>query len=212
MSPALAHKTVLVDNSPEGRIAERWDGTVLAALPTCRTADDPNLGVPKSWNIGLDAAEGLDVDYLIVLSQSIEFGWPGGCDFLDQLDRRTPEVLCHSQHGWHLLAIARQTWKMVGRFDPIFSPAYFEDTDYLYRMGLAGLPSPRENGDEFDQVVVDCKLAGEAIPLKRGIVKVNLTAQRDAYAAKWGGDQGSELWRHPYGRQDLDWTHIGGKP
>lgn len=204
---AFRDHLLLVDNTDEGFLASRYASTIGKVR-----AMHENAGVAPAWNLGAAWMMDRNAEYLILVSQSLRFGDPGGADFLAELDQRRPPVLMHSQFGWKCLAIHRDTLARVGLFDPIFAPAYFEDQDYLYRMGLAGLPSPRENGGELDQINIAAESAGDAVMIRRGVVDIDYGAQHEKYLTKWGGPQGHEQWTHPYNLPDLDWHHVGAAP
>lgn len=208
MHADLRIRTLVVDNTRFGLRDEpisRW---------VFRPPSGENVGVAASWNVGLDLAIQEEADWLVVLSEAVRFGAKGGCDLLWALSscsRHFP-ILHANQFGWHLQAIRRSTWERVGPFDPIFKPAYFEDTDYLYRMGLAGLPSPRENGGRFAHAELDAIDLGAGHSIQQGLAAIRMGDMEGHYVRKWGGRQGRELWRHPYNNPSLDWTHTGGPP
>lgn len=136
---------------------------------------------------------------LVLCSQAILFGAQGGADLIAQLALTDGWGLEVAGAGWHLIGITTHTLRVVGPFDDGFHPAYYEDTDYLYRMGLAGLPSPRENGRAWPQIVVNFGDRGTALSIHRGHVRPNFGELRARYIAKWGGDQGHETYRTPWG-------------
>lgn len=210
MTWELSRNLLLVDNSQDQKIAE-WarPRAEIGWINVPEAAEPANRGVPCSWNKGIDLMRSLGREYLIIVSQSILFGPSGARDFLDELNERQPPVICHSQHGWKLLAINALVIGRVGIFDEIFSPAYMEDTDYLVRLARAGYPSPRENGGELDQVTIDAESRGDALALTRGLVTMDYGAQEAKYVAKWGGTQGNEKFLTPYGVLSLDYTYTG---
>ena len=168
-----------------------------------------NRGVATSWNLGIDRMLSEGHEWLILLSESMRFGAKGGTDFVDQLSG----AWCDSLWGWHLIAFHRTTIETVGRFDPGFHPAYFEDTDYLYRMGLAGLPSPRENGRRGPLLIdVDAGDMGTEHGIRSGLVRIDLTKCAAYYERKWGGPQGEEKYRTPFDDPSLDWTWVAKRP
>lgn len=206
----LSRNLLLVDNSQDQKIAE-WarPRAEIGWINVPEAAEPANRGVPRSWNKGVDLMRSLDREYLVIVSQSVLFGPSGGRDFLDELNERQPEWIMHDSCGWKLIALNRELFSRVGVFDEIFSPAYFEESDMLYRMGLAGVPSPRENGGELDQVTTDARSRGDALALKSGVVDLDYGAQAEKYRRKWLGDQGKEATKHPYGDPSLDYTHTG---
>jgi hypothetical protein len=207
MAPELSGQLLLVDNTETGEIHDAHLGQVMFSVKHGK-----NWGVPKVWNEGIALATALKVDYLIVVSQSIEFGAPGGSDFLGEIERRRPEWIMHAQYGWKLIAIARQFWETVGPFDEIFSPGYYEDSDVLYRAHLAGLPCPLYNEGTYDQITVDAKSAGDGVVLATRTVRLDYPAQQRKYVAKWGGQPCAEKFTTPYDDPSLDWTFTGEPP
>lgn len=205
MDVALRMQLLVVDNATPSL------GIDWYMEPLCRWQAWPsgNLGVPASWNAGIEMMEREQADWLVILSTSIRFGAHGGADLLDLLDRTNEQWVVGTQHGWKCIALSRALLTRVGRFDPVFSPGYSEDTDMLLRMARAGLPSPRENGGTLTQFMVDAGSMGDALAVKAGLVKVDFTANRAAYIAKWGGPQGEETFQHPYNDERLDWTFTG---
>lgn len=162
-------------------------------------APHENLGVPASWNIGVRMVlDDPKAEWLVLLSEAMRFGQRGGEDFEDQLDGMITDAL----FGWHLIGFHRTVFETIGLFDEIFSPGYWEDTDLLWRMHCAGLPSPRENDlpGRVQISDIDAHDLGTEHSLKSGLVKVSLSAQAEKYRAKWGGPQGSERWTTPYGK------------
>lgn len=168
-----------------------------------------NRGVAASWNLGLACAREYDVDYLVIISHAIEFGLTSGLDLVAALNNDAAPHGLATQRGWQLIAIGRQCWETIGDFDEQFF-AYFEDTDYLYRLGLAGLPSPRENGLTWPTIMVDARTHGHGLSLTRDLIDSDVY-QRSArtYESKWGGVQGGERYTRPYNRSDLDYRHTG---
>lgn len=180
LDPRIRQRTLVIDNSVRNR------------------------GVAASWNLGIERARKTGSEWLILLSESMRFGPPGGRDFEEKLS----EPWCDSLFGWHLIAWHMSVFDTVGVFDEVFWPAYGEDTDFLYRMGLADLPSPRENGRRGALVDVDATHCGYAHAVVTGLVHPHLTLQAERYKAKWGSDQGSEKFTHPYDDTRLDWRAV----
>lgn len=184
-------RVTVVNNSPRsmaGLIPER-----------CRLVDVcTNVGVAGAWNIGAAEVIQLQLDLLLVASTSIRFGDLGGADLAPALDLANEWGIEFEGMGWHLIGFTRRTLETVGLFDAGFWPAYFEDTDYLYRMGLAGVPSPRENGLSQPFVKIDAVPGRNAATITDGHAVVDMGHQQRRYVAKWGGPQGSEAFRTPW--------------
>lgn len=202
MSAAFAAHVSIVDNTAE---------QVTRTSPAFRRywlrawAPEPpqNVGVAYAWNLVAREVVAEKLDWLVLASEAITFGAPGGEDLIDALcDADPADGYVGTLFGWKLIALSRPLLEDVGRFDEKFWPAYYEDTDYLYRMGLAGWPSPRENGRSGGYVEVDATCVGDAHCVKAGLASPDFGRLRRYYRAKWGGDQGSETYRLPFdGRQ-----------
>ena len=170
-------------------------------FPTVRPGR--NIGVAGAWNVGAVSVMQDGFDMLVICSQAIVFGPAGGQDLLAQLSATDGWGLNVAGAGWHLIGITRATLAAVGPFDEGFWPGYYEDTDYLYRMGLAGLPSPRENGRAWPTVACGYADAGHGLMIKQTRPDFPMLGAR--YAAKWGGAQGSEMHRTPWGLDQPTW-------
>lgn len=183
-------RVIVVDNAPQP-LRLPWEPGQLV-----RTGR--NLGVARSWNEGAQRVVAEGRDMLVLVSQAIEFGPPGGCDLIEQLVCTDGHGLEVVGPGWHMVAISRTTLETVGPFDEGFWPAYYEDTDYLYRMGLHDLPSPRENGRHWPYVHVQHTDRGQALSVARGLAQPSFGMLADRYRDKWGGQQGAEQYRTPW--------------
>lgn len=188
---------LLVDNGPEP--VDGWDGRYH------RTGT--NLGVAGSWNCGARIVLEERLDWLVIASSAFRFGADGGHDFVRGLEGCEVGA-ASSTYGWHLVAISRPYIERVGLFDENFYPAYWEETDYLYRLGLAGLPSPRENGQHWCHIPIEADYGAKSHAISpEGGVTVNFVAQAEYYERKWGGPQGKERFKTPFNfrQHDLTW-------
>ncbi len=188
---------LLVDNAASPitwALPEPWPGRLVRP--------GRNLGVAGSWNLGVRAVLAERLDWLILASTSFRFGPPGGLDFVEGLGACAGADGAQSYFGWHFIAVARHTLEIVGEFDEGFWPAYFEETDYLYRMGLAGLASPRENGRPWAFIEMAGEYGRQAATLEDGLAPVDLSAASIRYELKWGGQQGRERFTVPFGGED----------
>lgn len=205
MAPELRANLLLVDNTTTGEIADEHAGDVMFVVKEGR-----NTGVTHAWEDGRKMAVAQDVEWLVLVSQSMEFGSLGGMDLMDAFDREPHCV--HSQYAWHYIAWNMRTLDIIGPFDEVAFPIMGSDTDLLYRAGLAGLPSPRENGGEYTQLMLNAQCAPDAATLRAGVVRIRYADHLERYRAKFGGPQGRERWTHPYNLPELDWTFVGDPP
>lgn len=187
----------VVDNTRHG-LDGRWP------LPTWRDPDGHNLGVARSWNV---AAEQVladpGCDYLVIMSASLLFGPELHTTWAAQMDTWWgAKVIEADGLSWHLIALHRTCLERVGLFDPAFYPAYFEQTDWCYRLKVIGW----EQG--FARVWVNALCQGAA--RHTAVVSCPARPLLDHYEAKWGGPKGSERFVLPYGSLPLD--HIETEP
>lgn len=161
-----------------------------------------NIGVARAWNIGANIVLGEKLDYLVILSATIVFD-KGMEDFTEALE------VCHNpygmdtMHGWHLIAIGRKTFETIGLFDENFYPAYYEDTDFIRRMELAGIHNPMSTVQRLEWANVSARSQGNAHGMKS--TKVNMEACRNYFLEKWGADSHynsqadrDKLYTHPF--------------
>ena len=91
----------------------------------------------------------------------------------------------------------RACWEVVGEFDELFAPAYFEDNDYHYRMQLAELPAillPTAVYYHYGSTT-------QHFAQENGRVMVNsfmFENNKAAFIKKWGGMPKEEKFYHPY--------------
>jgi GT2 family glycosyltransferase len=91
----------------------------------------------------------------------------------------------------------QECWDIVGEFDEVFAPAYFEDNDYHYRIQLAGLLAVLYPPAMFYHFGSRTQL--EANENGRAMVSApSFENNRAFYIKKWGGMPGQEKWEHPY--------------
>ena len=176
-----------------------------------------NRGVARSWNLGRDRALNENADWLVLVSESMRFGASGGADWEATLRGadgavvegvcdgscvevyETGEGFCRRGYGWHLIAISTATLWLVGRFDEVFWPAWCEDSDFRWRLHLAGLSIRHVDS-------IDAHLAACEHSLAAGLVAVTWDDHFRLYEAKWGGRPGAEKFLTPYDDPALDLT------
>lgn len=195
----------------------KWtDGTPDLRLIVVWNTPTHNLGCAGTWNLGIDEVLDTGADWLWILSAGVRFGKQGGRDFLGWLADFTAArsdtlgVEAGNDLGWHSIAFPRHVLERIGRFDPIFWPAYFEDNDYSVRIQRAYDMDTRDPGfvgPLWPKVETDAKLAEVAHGIIRSGVEVNFTELQARFDVKWGPD---EEYRTPYNDPELDWTHTGG--
>lgn len=94
-------------------------------------------------------------------------------------------------------AVNKECWDMVGKFDEVFAPAYFEDNDYHYRMNLAGVKAivcPPAMFYHYGSRTQN-EANENGLPFVSGGEFENARAK---FVKKWGGLPGKETFKTPY--------------
>jgi hypothetical protein len=170
------------------------DGTAGAyGYRTYRDPDGHNLGVARSWNIGAREVLEQGLDYLVLMSSSMQFGPILHTTWKRQMETfwGATAIECDG-HSWHLIAFHRTVFEKIGLFDENFYPGYFEAIDFGYRMRMVDL----EN--HWPRVWVNALSQGAA--LHNEIVSCPAPPLLDYYEEKWGGPKGEELWDRLFGQ------------
>lgn len=181
------HHILLVDNSP-GSYCKKFEGTGITILYY-----PDNLGVGRSWNIGLKAGS----DWTFLLSQAAVF--PNG--FSSFLLGINPQDECYlTTEGWHAVGISRSVVEKVGYFDTNYYPAYGEDFDYYRRMCLAGITHGLPH-----EAPVSITSVGSSSGLGQ---KINFDALNAYSQEKWNGGPNSPqegMFTLPFGNKPLNY-------
>lgn len=151
-----------------------------------------NLGVPGSWNKGIEMMKERKCDWIIFLSASMRFN-KGGMDLVEQLETTDLVVAEAEGHQFHLMSIRREVIEKVGLFDENFFPAYYEDTDYGQR-----IRNSFDHTLKWAKIKVDCYCVGNAHGINIAGVKMNPQKNIDYYVRKWGGMPGEQTYSHPF--------------
>lgn len=198
--------------------AEMMSSVDYPVLPIVIPNWDENIGVSAGWNRGLDVACRRDCEYSLICNDDIIFA-PGTIeklveaigqnpyhlvsarntrDFeLGQGFQYAPDYSCFIVESCHFV-------NTYGYFDENFTPAYFEDNDMAYRMGLAGSPGVcRMDAGIYHRGSVTQNWGGKQI-----VDSTMFQRNRAYYVRKWGGEPGKERYVHPFddpSRQLKDW-------
>lgn len=172
------HHILIVDNSPTSFCKKYEDrGFQIVYAPE-------NIGVSRAWNIGLKA--NCDWTFLV----SIAACFPNGFSEVLAQMADANEYCFLTSMSWHCNAISKKLVYEIGHFDENFYQAYYEDTDYYYRMKLAGIDY---------KVISDIPAYALTIANSLNVgLYVNFKALGDYYKKKWGGNPGCETFTQPF--------------
>ncbi|KKL63663.1 hypothetical protein LCGC14_2172860 [marine sediment metagenome] len=187
----LKEDILIVDNSRDG-FAFKYD------LRTHRDPDGHNLGVARAWNVGAREVMEKKLDYLVIVSASMQFGVEFHTTFHKQMMTFWgSNIIEATGHSWHLIALHRNLFEEIGLFDENFYPAYFEQVDWCYRLKMVG----KESG--WPHAWLNALSQGSALHLPAVSCPADPLLQY--YREKWGGDKGEEKFKLPYGDKPMDY-------
>lgn len=173
----IAQNICIVDNSGTNFASKYKVGEIVP--------QSENVGVSRSWNIGVRKVLESDLDYLIILSATMRFS-AGMRDFIKHLELNLNVWGLETQHGWHCIALSRKTLETIGYFDENFYPGYYEDSDYIRRMEVAGFHNPMSKTNRIPKVDILAGFEGNAHAIRKAKINVNMEACRQYFIDKWG--------------------------
>ena len=155
-----------------------------------------NIGVAAAWNHVLTT-----IDEPVIMACDDMDLWPGTVAAMveaykvhEDVDFFFPQHNAHTMFGVYLLR--RRVFDKIGMFDEAFSPAYFEDNDYAYRMKLAGIKTmtvPLAGMNHVGSATLK-SFSGDEMKQHHA----SFEALRKLYVRKWGGQPGHEVFTAPY--------------
>jgi hypothetical protein len=147
-----------------------------------------NIGVGPAWNHALRLAT--DDDVIVFANDDITLV-PFAISKLSVAVRSGAYMAGTQGHSFSLFAMSTRLVKQIGYFDEGFVPAYYEDTDYLRRMRIAGI----------GRLLVDTGTTHVEQSTSRDMgwsVSDLMKRQALRYEMKWGGQPGAEKFVHPW--------------
>lgn len=199
---------VIVDNGDaaldEGSICCDWN---IIVRPS------GNIGCAGAWNRIYELANHRP---LVMLN--------GDCavapdTFEHMLSKPAPTIICAL--GFGCFRLDHEIYERVGPFDEAFWPIYFEDTDYRYRLKLAGIqiaeewpvgPEHEVYRPSFGRATYPSGITHGWRPLEDGArshwpageraawAQRRWISNKERYEAKWGGPPGEEKFTTPFGK------------
>lgn len=161
-----------------------------------------NVGTAGAWNYALYASK----DFLILSNDDIEV-FPNTLPLLVGAAMQHPDKLMFVPESgtgcaFSFCLFRRKVLDVVGAFDPLFWPYYFEDNDYVYRMKLAGVHNEfcvrGCNYHHVGSATLRAKNEEEQQEHHR-----QFRALKKYYLMKWGGPPLSEEYDTPFGLDQI---------
>jgi len=149
-----------------------------------------NAGVAKSWNTICKTVYNKYNNVLIV-NDDVYLGY--GTEVVNKAIDNMKSGLVQSRYSFSVFILNKNLYSTIGTFDEIFYPAYYEDSDYLYRMKLHGI---RQDIDDYlNPIDLAISSTREKAP---ELVDKAMQENRLRYIEKWGNSPLLESFLTPY--------------
>ena len=160
-----------------------------------------NIGVAASWNLICDEIFRTK-EYAVIVNDDVYLGYDSAtieASIQNALQEcKEDQIFIRSSHSWSVFIISKALYKRIGKFDELFWPAYYEDSDYIYRMILA---ETRQIIDE----TISPRIYNISGSYDRNPELVNFAMQinKHRYTLKWGGLPLLEKYKTPFGQSNV---------
>jgi GT2 family glycosyltransferase len=151
-----------------------------------------NIGVAASWN-KLCKIIFEKHNHALILNDDVYLGY--NTDVVNSVIEKYEYSLVQSYVSWSVILMSKYMYDYIGDFDETFYPAYYEDSDYLYRMKLKGIRQDLEA--ELNPQTVRISMTQERDP---ELVNSSMQANRLRYIEKWGNSPLLETYLTPYNK------------
>jgi GT2 family glycosyltransferase len=152
--------------------------------------EETNMGVAASWN-KLCQTIFSKYNYAVILNDDVYLGYT--TETVEKAIINSPVGLIQSSASWSVFVISVGFYDEIGDFDETFYPAYYEDSDYLYRMKLFGI---RQTIDySLNPQIARVSMTYEKDP---ELINNAMAVNRERYIEKWGGLPLMEQYLTPY--------------
>lgn len=119
------------------------------------------------------------------------------------LDYQTDVIAYQESPDFACFMVRPEVQHKIGRFDENFTPAYFEDNDYHYRILLAGCHALNAVSAPYYHYGSQTQNANEWFAV---VPAFAFDLNKSYYVDKWGGIPGKELFSNPYNNPALDYS------
>jgi GT2 family glycosyltransferase len=154
-----------------------------------------NLGVAGSWNFLCDLIYSKH-DWALLINDDVYLGYDA--EAIDKVvDDNNTFGIIQSHLNFSVILLQKDFYKFVGRFDEKFYPAYYEDSDYLYRMRLLGV----FQGVDAKLNPIDARVS-QTYEKAPDFVNDAMKYSRQRYIDKWGDSPLLEKFKTPFNGKD----------
>jgi len=153
--------------------------------------EDYNLGVAGSWNKLCDIIF-KKYEYALLVNDDVYLGYT--TEIVENAIDNTKVGIMQSDFNWSVILINQYLYGFIGEFDEDFYPAYFEDSDYIYRLKIKGLLH------EIDYTLSPkIKRSFGSTEMDKELNK-NFQRNRARYIKKWGNSPLLETYTKPFNK------------
>lgn len=150
-----------------------------------------NIGVSAAWNIMLTDMRANGYEYGLILNDDIVLS--NNIIHISDYISQKPKF-ARIINDWSVFLISLDTFNDIGLFDENFYPAYFEDSDYNYRLKLAGIET------QFPKILIPQTYRTSSSITANRELNTRFLENRKYYIEKWGGEPTYELFKKPFNR------------
>jgi GT2 family glycosyltransferase len=148
-----------------------------------------NIGVAAAWNVMLTDMEANGFEYGLILNDDIVLS--SNISYINDFISQKPKF-ARILNDWSVFLISLEVFKQIGLFEEKFFPAYFEDSDYAYRLKLAGINT------DFPKILIPQTYRNSSSIKENPNLNSNFLTNRSYYIQKWGGEPSYELFKKPF--------------
>jgi GT2 family glycosyltransferase len=151
---------------------------------------EQNIGVAASWN-KLCKEIFKTKDWALLVNDDVYLGYTNSR--VNMCIEMSETGIVQSEKSWSVLLINKDLYEYVGEFDEGFFPAYFEDSDYLYRLRLNGVKQ-----DIMHYLNPQIFRVSQTYEKAPDFVNLAMAVNKQRYIDKWGGLPYMETYTEPF--------------
>jgi GT2 family glycosyltransferase len=164
----------IIDNGKQG--IKEWANKYSQIIVI---EEETNLGVAASWN-KLCRLIYEKHEYALICNDDIYLGY--NTSVVDMLISLNGLALTKSYVSFSVFLLSKHYYYAIGEFDEQFYPAYYEDSDYIYRMKLFG------SGFCIDKCLDPVQyIINGTYEKNPQLVNDAMAINKERYIQKWGG-------------------------
>lgn len=148
-----------------------------------------NIGVAASWNKMIERAKLLGYSHVMILNDDVVVQ-KDPFDIEKYIEENPADF--YNGHGYFSFIIPITTYEKIGKFDENYYPAYYEDTDYTYRLQVAGM-----NKLDTDFILPEIMRTSKSGEKDKSLYDRVFECRR-YYTNKWGGAPTQETFTTPF--------------